>query len=95
VRRGARRGGSAALDVGRLQRGAPGKPLINPRNAAAALDVISSIEAERNELDYDLDGAVLRLAARDAFTAPGTRANSSHGALAFKFAAEERRQGGR
>jgi DNA ligase (NAD+) len=49
-------------------------------DAATAQEVISTIEAERNELDYDLDGAVLRLAARDAFTAPGTRANSSHGA---------------
>ena len=27
-------------------------------DAAAAQEVISTIEAERNELDYDLDGAV-------------------------------------
>src|ERR687895_351270 len=31
-------------------------------DAAAALAVIAEIEAQRNELDYDLDGAVLRLA---------------------------------
>jgi DNA ligase (NAD+) len=59
-------------------------------DAAAALEVIRRIEAERNELDYDLDGAVLRLASRDAFAAAGTRANSPRGALAFKFAAEEK-----
>src|SRR3954464_10943878 len=56
----------------------------------AALAVISAIEAGRNELDYDLDGAVLRLADRGAYAAAGTRANSPRGALAFKFAAEEK-----
>ena len=59
-------------------------------DAAAAQDVITAIEAERNELDYDLDGAVLRLADRNAYAAAGTRANSPRGALAFKFAAEEK-----
>jgi DNA ligase (NAD+) len=58
--------------------------------AAAALEVIAAIEAERNGLDYDLDGAVLRLADRNAYAAAGTRANSPRGALAFKFAAEEK-----
>ena len=59
-------------------------------DAAAAQTVITTIEAERNDLDYDLDGAVLRLANRDAFAAAGTRSNSPRGALAFKFAAEEK-----
>src|SRR5690242_4251886 len=58
--------------------------------AEAALEVIGAIEAGRNELDYDLDGAVLRLADRGAYAAAGTRANSPRGALAFKFAAEEK-----
>ena len=52
--------------------------------------VISAIEEERDRLDYDLDGAVLRLADRNAFAAAGTRSSSPRGALAFKYAAEER-----
>jgi DNA ligase (NAD+) len=59
-------------------------------DAAAAQSVIGEIEAQRNELDYDLDGAVLRLADRNAYAAAGTRANSPRGALAFKYAAEEK-----
>jgi DNA ligase (NAD+) len=59
-------------------------------DAEAAQAVISAIEQRRNELDYDLDGAVLRLADRDAYAAAGTRSSSPRGALAFKFAAEEK-----
>jgi DNA ligase (NAD+) len=59
-------------------------------DAAAAQRVIGEIEAQRNELDYDLDGAVLRLADRNAYAAAGTRSNSPRGALAFKYAAEEK-----
>src|SRR5215213_2648638 len=59
-------------------------------DAEAALAVIAEIEAQRNDLDYDLDGAVLRLADRNAYAAAGTRANSPRGALAFKYAAEEK-----
>jgi DNA ligase (NAD+) len=59
-------------------------------DAAAAQAVIAAIEAERSELDYDLDGAVLRLADRNAYAAAGTRASSPRGALAFKYAAEEK-----
>ncbi|MGW5053632.1 NAD-dependent DNA ligase LigA [Actinokineospora sp. NPDC004072] len=59
-------------------------------DAEAALAVIAEIEAQRNDLDYDLDGAVLRLADRGAYAAAGTRSNSPRGALAYKFAAEEK-----
>ncbi|MCP3804635.1 NAD-dependent DNA ligase LigA [Allokutzneria sp. A3M-2-11 16] len=59
-------------------------------DAEAAQHVIAEIEQQRNDLDYDLDGAVLRLADRDAYAAAGTRSNSPRGALAYKFAAEEK-----
>jgi DNA ligase (NAD+) len=59
-------------------------------DAKQAQEMISEIERRRNELDYDLDGAVLRLADRTAYAAAGTRANSPRGALAFKYAAEEK-----
>jgi DNA ligase (NAD+) len=59
-------------------------------DAEQAQAAITAIEQGRNELDYDLDGAVLRLADRDAYAAAGTRSNSPRGALAFKFAAEEK-----
>jgi DNA ligase (NAD+) len=59
-------------------------------DAQAAQQVIAEIEQTRNDLDYDLDGAVLRLADRGAYAAAGTRSNSPRGALAFKFAAEEK-----
>jgi DNA ligase (NAD+) len=59
-------------------------------DAAAAQAVIAEIEAQRHDLDYDLDGAVLRLADRNAYAAAGTRASSPRGALAYKFAAEEK-----
>ncbi|MGS2811272.1 NAD-dependent DNA ligase LigA [Nocardia sp. MW-W600-9] len=59
-------------------------------DAALAQAAITEIEQGRNDLDYDIDGAVLRLADRDAYAAAGTRSNSPRGALAFKFAAEEK-----
>ncbi|WP_327151146.1 NAD-dependent DNA ligase LigA [Nocardia sp. NBC_01329] len=58
--------------------------------AEQAQAAITAIEQGRNDLDYDIDGAVLRLADRDAYAAAGTRSNSPRGALAFKFAAEEK-----
>jgi DNA ligase (NAD+) len=59
-------------------------------DSAAAQEVIEEIEAGRDKLDYDLDGAVLRLADRNAYAAAGTRANSPRGALAYKYASEEK-----
>jgi DNA ligase (NAD+) len=59
-------------------------------DAGQAQAAITEIETSRNERDYDLDGAVLRLADRKAYAAAGTRSNSPRGALAFKFAAEEK-----
>jgi len=59
-------------------------------DAEQAQAVIAEIERSRNDRDYDLDGAVLRLANRDAYGAAGARSNSPRGALAYKFAAEEK-----
>jgi DNA ligase (NAD+) len=59
-------------------------------SAEQAQRAITEIEATREQLDYDLDGAVMRLADRNAYAAAGTRANSPRGALAFKFQAEEK-----
>lgn len=59
-------------------------------DAETAQQAIVAIEQQRNALDYDLDGAVLRLADRGAYGAAGTRSNSPRGALAYKFAAEEK-----
>ena len=58
--------------------------------AEQAQAAIAEIERSRNDRDYDLDGAVLRLADREAFAAAGTRSSSPRGALAYKFAAEEK-----
>jgi DNA ligase (NAD+) len=58
--------------------------------ADAAMAAIRTIEAERADSDADLDGAVIRLADPRAFAAAGARSNSPRGALAFKYAAEEK-----
>jgi DNA ligase (NAD+) len=83
-------GAHADLEEGLKTLGFYAAGMRHTEDAAAAQEVIEAIEAERNELDYDLDGAVLRLADRNAYAAAGTRANSPRGALAFKFAAEEK-----
>jgi DNA ligase (NAD+) len=84
--------GGAAVDLGEGLRalGVTGAQMRLCAGAEQAQAAITAIEQGRNELDYDLDGAVLRLADRDAYAAAGTRSNSPRGALAFKFAAEEK-----
>ncbi|GLW90070.1 DNA ligase [Actinokineospora globicatena] len=83
---------SADADLERALRtlGFSGADMRHCPDADAAAEVIAGIEQRRDELDYDLDGAVLRLADRVAYAAAGTRSNSPRGALAYKFAAEER-----
>jgi DNA ligase (NAD+) len=83
-------GAHADLEEGLRALGFDAAEMRHCDSAGAALEVIAAIEAGRNELDYDLDGAVLRLADRNAYAAAGTRASSPRGALAFKFAAEEK-----
>ncbi|MGW6727313.1 NAD-dependent DNA ligase LigA [Nocardia sp. NPDC055029] len=84
--------GGAAVDLAEGLRalGVEGARMRLCIDAVQAQAAITAIEQGRNELDYDLDGAVLRLADRNAYAAAGTRSNSPRGALAFKFAAEEK-----
>ncbi|MBH0777770.1 NAD-dependent DNA ligase LigA [Nocardia bovistercoris] len=84
--------GGAALDLGEGLKavGVAGAQMRLCTDAEQAQAAITAIEQGRNDLDYDLDGAVLRLADREAYAAAGTRSNSPRGALAFKFAAEEK-----
>jgi DNA ligase (NAD+) len=83
---------SAETDLaeGLVTLGFTGADMRHCADADAAQAAIASIETGRNDLDYDLDGAVLRLANRDAYAAAGTRSSSPRGALAYKFAAEEK-----
>ncbi len=83
-------GASADLEKALRDLGFDAADMRHCDDAEAAQAVIAEIEATRNDLDYDLDGAVLRLADRGAYAAAGTRSNSPRGALAFKFAAEEK-----
>ncbi|WP_121391259.1 NAD-dependent DNA ligase LigA [Actinokineospora cianjurensis] len=80
----------ADLELGLTTLGFAAADMRHCDEAEAAQAVITGIEQHRNDLDYDLDGAVLRLADRGAYAAAGTRSNSPRGALAFKFAAEEK-----
>ncbi|MFC8530409.1 NAD-dependent DNA ligase LigA [Nocardia sp. NPDC057227] len=84
--------GGAASDLGEglAAIGVAGAAMRLCDDAEAAQAAITAIEQGRNDLDYDLDGAVLRLADRAAYAAAGTRSNSPRGALAFKLAAEEK-----
>ncbi len=58
--------------------------------ADAVLEVIAAIEATRAELDWDIDGAVVRLDDERAYAAAGYRSSTPRGAVAVKLAAEER-----
>jgi DNA ligase (NAD+) len=54
------------------------------------LAAIEEIGARRDGLDYDTDGAVVRLHRPEAFEAAGFNAAEPRGAIAFKFPPEER-----
>jgi DNA ligase (NAD+) len=83
-------GGAGDLEEALADLGLQHPDMHHADTAEEAMAAIRKIEAERDGSDADLDGAVLRLADPQAFAAAGARANSPRGALAFKYAAEEK-----
>ncbi|HWI72387.1 MAG TPA: NAD-dependent DNA ligase LigA [Baekduia sp.] len=59
-------------------------------DADAVIEAIHAIGARRDTLDYDIDGAVIRLHAPAAFEAAGFNAAEPRGAIAFKYPPEEK-----
>jgi DNA ligase (NAD+) len=57
---------------------------------AAVRRAIDAIASRRDTYDFDIDGAVVRLASRRAYDAAGTTSAAPRGALAWKFPAQER-----
>jgi DNA ligase (NAD+) len=60
---------------------------------AGADEVMAAVERigeRRDRLDYDVDGAVIRLHAPEAFDAAGFNSAEPRGAIAFKYPPEER-----
>jgi DNA ligase (NAD+) len=58
------------------------------REDAAALELIDAIAAVRDELEYEIDGVVLRVADRRAFEQAGTTSKFPRGAIAWKWPAK-------
>jgi len=58
-----------------------------PEEARAAIEAIGE---RRTSYDFDIDGAVVRLASRRAYDAAGATSAAPRGALAWKYPAEER-----
>jgi DNA ligase (NAD+) len=82
--------GEGDLEQALADLGLQAPAMFHADTAEEAMAAIRSIEADRADSDADLDGAVIRLADPRAFAAAGARANSPRGALAFKYAAEEK-----
>ena len=59
-------------------------------NADEVVAAVQAIGERRDSLDYDVDGAVIRLHEPDAFEAAGFNAAEPRGAIAFKYPPEER-----
>lgn len=59
-------------------------------DAGEVARAIEEIGTRRAGYDFDIDGAVVRLASRRAFEAAGATAAAPRGALAWKYPAEER-----
>jgi DNA ligase (NAD+) len=59
-------------------------------DADAVIAAIGAIGERRDRLDYDIDGAVVRLHAPAAFEAAGFNSAEPRGAIAFKYPPEEK-----
>jgi len=59
-------------------------------DADAVIEAIHAIGERRTGLDYDIDGAVIRLHDPAAFTAAGFNSAEPRGAIAFKYPPEEK-----
>jgi DNA ligase (NAD+) len=60
------------------------------RDADAVIAAIHAIGERRDKLDYDIDGAVIRLHEPSAFEAAGFNSAEPRGAIAFKYPPEEK-----
>jgi DNA ligase (NAD+) len=59
-------------------------------DAEAVRKAIEEIATRRTGYDFDIDGAVVRLASRRAYEAAGATSSAPRGAIAWKYPAEER-----
>jgi DNA ligase (NAD+) len=59
-------------------------------DAGAVMEAIHAIGERRDSLDYDIDGAVIRLHEPAAFEAAGFNSAEPRGAIAFKYPPEEK-----
>jgi DNA ligase (NAD+) len=78
----------AALDPGSLGIGTA-EQVVCP-DAEAVVEAIRGIGGRRDGLDYDIDGAVVRLHEPAAFEAAGYNSAEPRGAIAFKYPPEEK-----
>jgi DNA ligase (NAD+) len=85
---GAERADGEAIDPGLL-----GIELVHQTiadDADGVIEAIHAIGARRETLDYDIDGAVVRLHEPAAFEAAGFNSAEPRGAIAFKYPPEEK-----
>jgi DNA ligase (NAD+) len=85
---GAEDGEGTALDVEAL--GIEPAHQVVCADADAVMATIHEIGARRDSLDYDIDGAVVRLHEPAAFEAAGFNSAEPRGAIAFKYPPEEK-----
>jgi len=85
---GAERGDGTAIDPSALGIEPAAQEICD--DADAVIAAIHAIGARRDTLDYDIDGAVVRLHEPAAFEAAGFNSAEPRGAIAFKYPPEEK-----